>query len=135
MLEAALGGATRPAVLEAALGLSPPPRPEVSLVAADWAAPAVGRRKPSQGILGALDRAVRSFLRGSTFAAGLERALAGTQAGRGSVAASYGALAGAWYGAAAIPADLKAKVAGLDRLEDLAQQILDAADAGAGRLP
>jgi ADP-ribosylglycohydrolase len=135
MLAAALGGASRPAVLQAALNVQPPPRPEVSLVARDWSGPAVGRRRPAPGILGALDRTVRSFLRGSNFGAGLDRALAGPQSGRSSAAASYGALAGAWYGAAAIPAELQARVAGRERLEDLAQQILDAADAGGGPLP
>jgi len=135
MLAAALAGATRPAVLEAVAELTPPPRPEVALVAGDWSAPPVGRRKPPPGILGALDRAVRSFLRGSDFAAGLDRALAAPPEMRGSVAASYGALAGAWYGAAAIPRELAGRVAGLSRLEDFAGQILHSPGAGAGPVP
>lgn len=135
MLSAALAGATRPAVLDAAGKLSPLLRPEVTLVAADWSAPPVGRRKPATGILGALDRAVRSFLRGSNFAAGLERALAAPPDVRGSVAASYGALAGAWYGAAAIPRELSGRVAALSRLEDFAEQILQSPGAGDGPLP
>lgn len=135
LLGTALAGGTQAAMLDAAASLDPQPRPEVAMVAGDWSAPPVGRRKPLSGVLGALDRGVRSFLRASSFAAGLDRALAAPPALRSSVAASYGALAGAWYGAAAIPEELLGRVAGLHRLEDLAGKILASPGAGAGPVP
>jgi len=86
-------------------------------------------------MLGALDRAARAFARSTDFVSGLERALTAPSAERDAVAATYGALAGAWYGASAIPAAVWQRVAGMDRLETLAGQIFQHADAAGGPLP
>jgi ADP-ribosylglycohydrolase len=135
MIAAALQGQPRSAVMSVALlpgGL--PLREELRLLAEDWNGLQVGRRRPPPGILGALDRAARCFARSRTFADGLERALATARVERDAVAASYGALAGAWYGETALPADLKSRVAGLSRVASLAGQLFQRADAAGGRL-
>jgi len=124
MIAAALRGKPRSAVMAVALqpgGL--PLRDEIRLLAEDWNGPQVGRRRPPPGILGALDRAARCFARSRTFGDGLDRALAGSGGERDVVAAAYGALAGAWYGAPALPADLRARVAGTARLASLAGKL------------
>ena len=135
MIAAALRGQPRSAVMTAALvpgGL--PLRDELRLMAEDWNGLQVGRRRPPPGILGALDRAARCFARSRGFADGLERALATARVEQDAVAASYGALAGAWYGESALPADLKARVAGLPRLASLAGRLFQRPDAAGGRL-
>jgi ADP-ribosyl-[dinitrogen reductase] hydrolase len=135
MIAAALRGKPRSAVMAVALqsgGL--PLRDEIRLLAEDWNGPQVGRRRPPPGILGALDRAVRCFARSRTFADGLDRALAGSGGERDVVAAAYGALAGAWYGAPGLPADLRARVAGTARLASLAGKLFQCAQPSGGPL-
>ena len=135
MLTAALQGQAREEVLARAPTLALPLREEVAAVAAGWSASRPGRRPPVPGMLGALDRAARAFARSTDFVSGLERALTAPSAERDAVAATYGALAGAWYGASAIPAAVWQRVAGMDRLETLAGQIFQHADAAGGPLP
>ena len=110
-----------------------PLREELKGLAADWTGPQVGRRRPPPAILGALDRAVRAFARSREFADGLERALS-APADRDAVAASYGALAGAYYGEAGISPALRARVAGLSQLGTLAEQLFQRPGAADGRL-
>ncbi|HMA11795.1 MAG TPA: ADP-ribosylglycohydrolase family protein [Steroidobacteraceae bacterium] len=136
MIAEALRGQPRSVVMAVALrpgGL--PLCEELRLLAQDWNELQLGRRRPPPGILGALDRAVRCFARSRSFADGLERALAGSGAERDAVAASYGALAGAWYGAAALTPELRSRVAGLNRLTDLAGRLFRRAGAAGGPLP
>lgn len=125
MIAAAALGQPRSVVL--AVGLESGVLPftgEVRMLAEDWnGQQIVGRRRPPPGILGALDRAVRCYARSRNFADGLERALAGSNPERNAVAAAYGALAGACYGEAGLPADLRGRVAGLGRLADLAGRL------------
>ena len=135
MLAAALQGQSREEVLARTPTLALPLREDVATVAAGWSAPRPGRRPPAPGILGALDRAARGFARGSDFVSGLERALTAPAAERDAVAAAYGALAGAWYAGPAIPPVLWQRVAGVERLESLARQIFQQADAAGGALP
>jgi len=135
MIAAALHGAPRTAVLKVAQQFDALPlREEVKGLAADWTGPQVGRRRPPPAILGALDRAARAFARSRAFADGLERALSAPTADRDAVAASYGALAGANYGEAAIAPGLRARVAGLRRLGLLAEQLFQRPGAAGGRL-
>lgn len=134
-LVAALRGEPRTAILGAGAAMDPPLRPEVAIVVEDWSAPPVGRRRPAAGILGALDRAVRSFARSSDFAAGLERALTAPAGERDAAAAGFGALAGAWYGAAAIPETLLSRVNERERLVQLVGQIMHSPDAARDRVP
>jgi ADP-ribosylglycohydrolase len=100
-----------------------PVRDEVLAVAAQWLAPSAGRRKAPAGVLGVLDRAVRCFARSQTLADGLARALDGPGTDRDAVCAVYGALAGAWYGEDSIPLQLRKRVTGLIRLENIADQL------------
>jgi ADP-ribosylglycohydrolase len=135
MIAAALRGQPRSAVM--AVGLQPgglPLKEEVRQLAEDWNGLQVGRRRPPPGILGALDRAARCFARSRSFQDGLERALAGSGAERDAMAASYGALAGAWYGESALPGDLKARVAGVSRLTHLAGRLFHRSGAVGGEL-
>jgi ADP-ribosylglycohydrolase len=135
MIAAALRGQPRSVVM--AVGLQSgglPLRDEIRLLAEDWNGPLVGRRRPPSGILGALDRAARCFARSRTFADGLDRALAGSGGERDVVAAAYGALAGAWYGAPALPADLRERVAGAARLAGLAGRLFQRTPLAGGPL-
>jgi ADP-ribosylglycohydrolase len=135
MIAAALRGQPRSVVM--AVGLQPgrlPLKEELRLLAEDWNGHQVGRRRPPPGILGALDRAARCFARSRSFQDGLERVLAGSGAERDAMAASYGALAGAWYGEAALSADLKARVVDLGRVGDLAGQLFHRSGAARGEL-
>jgi len=135
MIASALQGAARGTVMTVAQHFEALPlRDELRTLAADWTGPQVGRRRPPPAILGALDRAVRAFSRSREFAGGLERALGAPPAERAAVAASYGALAGAYYGEASIPAALRGRVAGLSRLGALAEQIFQRPGAADGRL-
>lgn len=135
MIAAALQGAPRTAVLKVAQHFDALPlREELKGLAADWTGPQVGRRRPPPAILGALDRAVRAFARSREFADGLERALSVPAADRDAVAASYGALAGAYYGEAAIAPALRARVAGLPQIGRLAEQLFQRPGAADGRL-
>lgn len=135
MIAAALQGSSRAAVLAAAQQFEGLPlREEVRMLAADWTGPQVGRRRPPPAILGALDRAVRAFARSREFAGGLERALGAPTAERDATAASYGALAGAYYGEAAITPVLRQRVAGLARLGNLAEQLFQRPGAADGQL-
>ncbi len=74
-------------------------------------------------MLGVLDRAVRCFARSRSVADGLARALDSPGDDKDAICAVYGALSGAHYGEAAIGADLYRRVAGLQRLEQLADQL------------
>jgi ADP-ribosylglycohydrolase len=135
MMYAALRGEPQATVI--AVGLRPdnlPRREEVRLLAQEWNSPQPGRRSPPAGVLGVLDRAVRSFARSRSFADGLERALAGRGAERSAVAATYGALAGAWYGEIGLPTDLTARVANPGRIIDLAGRMLRGPGAKDGLL-
>jgi ADP-ribosylglycohydrolase/protein-tyrosine phosphatase len=122
MMAVALAGQKRESVLAFQPG-GLPLRDEVQAVAAGWLAPAMGRRKPHQGVLGVLDRAVRCFTRARTLGDGLARALDSPGNDRDAVCAVYGALAGAWHGADAIAPALRQRVAGLSRIEELADQL------------
>ena len=135
MIVTALQGASRAAVLAVAQEWQALPlREELRLLAADWTGPQVGRRRPAPGILGVLDRAVRALARSRDFGGGLERALGAPVADRDAVVASYGALAGACYGEAAIAPALRTRVAGAARLGTLAEQIFQRAGAAGGPL-
>jgi ADP-ribosyl-[dinitrogen reductase] hydrolase len=135
MIVAALQGAPRAAVLTVARQFDGMPlREELRMLAADWTGPQIGRRRPPPAILGALDRAVRAFARSREFADGLDRALGAPAADRDAVAASYGALAGAYYGEAAIAAALRKRVAGLSQLGALAEQLFQRPGAADGQL-
>ena len=105
---------------------------EVQSLSADWLARATGRRKPHQGVLGVLDRAVRCFARARTLGDGLTRALDSPGNDRDALCAVYGALAGAWHGEDAIPVVLRQRVAGLSRLEELADQLMQYGSARHG---
>jgi ADP-ribosylglycohydrolase len=125
MISAALGGKTRKQVLATADSLPGLPlRGEIRELARAWAEPqATARRHQPAGILGALDRAVRSFSKTTDFGAGMERASTQREPDRAITCASYGALAGAFYGEAAIPAPLRARVAGLVLLHALSDRL------------
>ncbi|MEO8315272.1 MAG: ADP-ribosylglycohydrolase family protein [Pseudomonadota bacterium] len=123
MISTALAGSSREAVLAAGQTCRMPLRDEVLTVARDWLTPTTGRRKPHAGVLGVLDRAVRCFARSRTLVDGLTRALDSPGTDRDAVCAVYGALAGAWHGEGAIPTALRQRVAGLSRLEDIADQL------------
>jgi ADP-ribosyl-[dinitrogen reductase] hydrolase len=135
MIAAALQGAPRATVLAVAQQFEGIPlRDELRMVAVDWTGPQVGRRKPPPAILGALDRVARAFARSREFCDGLERALGAPAADRDAVVASYGALAGAYYGEATIPPALRQRVAGLAQLGTLAEQLFQRPGAVGGRL-
>jgi ADP-ribosyl-[dinitrogen reductase] hydrolase len=135
MIAAALRGAARAELMaEAERTEGLPLRDELRLLAVDWNGPQVGRRKPPTGILGALDRAVRCFARTRDFPEGLQRALAASGPERDAVAAGFGALAGAYYGEAALPPALRARVANLERVGALAEQMFQRHGAAGGRL-
>jgi ADP-ribosylglycohydrolase len=91
----------------------------------------VGRRRPPPGLLGVMDRAVRCYAKSSSFAVGLERALATRGANRPVVCAVYGALAGAHYGEDCIPEDWRGRVEGLERVGRLAEELFRTASANA----
>jgi ADP-ribosyl-[dinitrogen reductase] hydrolase len=124
MIAAALTGSPREAVLAvASCATALPLRDDVRSMASEWLEPRQLRRKPYQDVLGALDRAVRAFMRSRDFDDGLDRVLGGRAQDRDAVAATYGALAGAWYGEAAIGPTLRARAAGLDRAGQLAERL------------
>ncbi len=124
MLSQALAGGSRESVLATAGQLGGMPlRDEVRLLAADWLDPPIGRRKPHRAALGVLDRAVRCFARSRSIEGGLKRALDSPGSDQEAVCAIYGALAGAYYGEAAIEPGLRNRVAGLSRLERLADRL------------
>ena len=136
MIAAALAGRSRPQVLAVGEELHGMPlKTEVLDVAREWHDPQVGRRRPPSGILGALDRAVRSFAKTRDFSAGLERARTHRGADRATVCAAYGALAGAYYGEAAISAQWRSQVANLDRLEALADRLFLRGHDSRARIP
>lgn len=115
----ALQGSDRQEVAGAGLQLGASLREEVLQVAEGWAEPG-GRRSPGPPILAALDRAVRAFLRTRDFTSGLARLQEGPAADRDATFAVFGALAGAWYGEAGLPAGLLARLRGREDLEELA---------------
>jgi ADP-ribosylglycohydrolase len=124
MISLALAGHARRTVLQADRQLGGMPlRDEIRMLSADWCAPSVGRRRPWQSVLGTLDRAVRCFARSRGFDDGMARALDSHREDRDAVCASYGALAGAYYGEASISAALRARVTGLARIERLADEL------------
>jgi ADP-ribosyl-[dinitrogen reductase] hydrolase len=124
MISQALAGCSRESILATAGQLGGMPmRDEVRLLAADWLDPPIGRRKPYRAALGVLDRAVRCFARSRSLAGGLQRALDSPGNDRDALCAVYGALAGAYYGESGIDAGLHNRVAGLPRLERLADRL------------
>jgi ADP-ribosylglycohydrolase len=132
MQTTALRGGSRKEVLALAPTLGGIPlRGDVLAMASDWTAPAVGRRRPPPGVLGVMDRAVRCYAKSSSFAVGLERALATRGANRPVVSTVYGALAGAHYGEEGIPADWRGRLAGLERVGRLAEELFRSASANA----
>jgi ADP-ribosylglycohydrolase len=125
MITAALSGRSRKQVLLTAADMQGLPlRDEVRDLARYWGeVQAAPRRSQPQGILGALDRAVRSFAKTRDFGAGMARALAHRGADRALISSAYGALAGAYYGEAAIPVPMVAQVAGVEHLQELADRL------------
>jgi ADP-ribosylglycohydrolase len=133
MIARALAGQSREQVLATASQLGGMPlRDEVRVLAADWSGPQVGRRKPYLAVLGVLDRAVRCFARSRNIADGLARALDSPGSDRDAICAAYGALSGAYYGEDAIEPALRSRVAGLSRLEQLADRLLQHGSARHG---
>jgi hypothetical protein len=100
-----------------------PLRDDLLALAAEWQAPARGRRKPLAGMNGVLDRAVRCFARSRSFADGLQRALESPGSDRDAVCAAYGALAGAFHGEDAIDTGLRERVAGLAGVAQIAERL------------
>lgn len=133
MLSQALVGGSRVAVLAAIDHIDGLPlREEVRALAAEWRTPQVGRRKPYQAVLGTLDRAVRCFARSRSVGEGFARALDSRSEDRDAVCATYGALAGAYYGEAAVEPDLRSRVAGLARVERVAEHLYQYGSAERG---
>jgi ADP-ribosylglycohydrolase len=133
MVSVAVAGGSRAAVLSAAVQAGAfPLRDEVRQLAADWQVPQTGRRKPHQAVLGTLDRAVRCFARTRSLADGLERALDANTEDRDAVCATFGALAGAYYGEAAIGQELRSRVAGLAQVERVADALYQQGSAVRG---
>jgi ADP-ribosyl-[dinitrogen reductase] hydrolase len=133
MVCVALSASSRAAVLNAAAQAGALPlREEVRQMAVDWQGPQTGRRKPYQAVLGTLDRAVRCFARTRSLADGFKRALDSTTADRDAVCASFGALAGAYYGEAAIGQELRSRVAGLAQVERIADALYQQGSAARG---
>jgi ADP-ribosylglycohydrolase len=122
MISRALAGMPREALLAAGQVGGMPLREEVGAMVAGWSVGA-GRRKPLSGVLGVLDRAVRCVMRARTFGDGLQRALDSPGNDRDAVCAVYGALAGALHGEAAFDPALLRRMAALDRLTQLADQL------------
>jgi ADP-ribosylglycohydrolase len=132
MTTAALGGAGRDEVLHLAASFGGLPlRSDVFAMAADWSAPSVGRRRPLQGVLGVMDRAVRCYAKSSNFQVGMERALAARSADRAVICTVYGALAGAHFGEEGIPTAWRDPVVGRGRVRQLADQLFERASANA----
>lgn len=126
MISQALAGCSLEAVLSTAQKLGGMPLcAEVRLLATDWLSPPTGRRKPCQQALGVLDRAVRCFARSRNWGGGLARALDSPGQDKDVLCAVYGGLAGAFHGAAAIEPAFHGRVAGLGRLEILADRLLE----------
>jgi ADP-ribosylglycohydrolase len=124
MISRALAGQSREAMLAAATQLGGMPlRAEIHALAAGWQEQQAGRRKPPAAALRVLDRAVRCFVRSRGIADGFARALDSPGDDRDAICAVYGALAGAHYGDEAIPAELRARVAGMQRIEQLADRL------------
>ncbi len=130
MLVVALGGRSREAMLGVATRKGGIPlRDEVLAVARSWGAQPGGRRSRVPGILGCLDRAVRAFLRTDSFPAGLSRLLDAPGPDADATLAAFGALAGAHYGEAGLPPAWRLRLANLQRLEDLADELFVASRA------
>ena len=135
MITAALEGRDRDVVLGVASQIHGIPlKEDVVRVAAEWLAPSAGRRQQPAAILGCLDKAARNFARAEDFESGLERLLASPGAYPDATFAAYGALAGAYWGEAAQPSDLHEAVAGIDRLEVLADRLYLRTRAAGGRV-
>jgi ADP-ribosylglycohydrolase len=97
---------------------------EVRAVALGWQAREPGRRAAQRGLLGTLDRATRSLLRARDFHSGLQVALAARSADRDALGATYGALAGAFFGvgSVAVPGARLAGIAHVERVAGLLYQ-------------
>ncbi|MEO6185752.1 MAG: ADP-ribosylglycohydrolase family protein [Steroidobacteraceae bacterium] len=125
MIALALGGRGRAVILGAPHRFAATPlRSDIMELADEWVTPRVGRRKPHRGVLGALDRAVRSFARSRDFADGMQTALSARTDDRDAVCAAYGALAGAYYGDGLLGFD-RLRPDGLERVGRLAEQVLE----------
>jgi ADP-ribosylglycohydrolase len=96
---------------------------DVRQVAAGWKQSLVGRRAPPAGLLGCLDKAVRAFAKADDFLSGIEKLLDSPGAYPDATLSVYGALAGAHFGERSIAPELKATVAGIDRLETICDQM------------
>jgi ADP-ribosylglycohydrolase len=124
LLVVLLGGRSREAMLGVATRKGGIPlRDEVLAVARGWSAPPGGRRSQAPAILGCLDRAVRAFLRTESFEAGLLRLLDAPGPDPDATLAAYGALAGAHYREAGLPPAWRLRIAGLRRVEDMADRL------------
>lgn len=131
LLTALLTGGDKAAMLEAAgARLVLPLHADVAAMAKLWSAPPGGRRPRLPGILGALDSAVRAFLRTDGFEAGLAR-LGESGPDPDATLSAFGALAGAHYGEAALAsaAGPAGDPASRERLGALAEQLFRAASA------
>lgn len=123
MLAVALAGGSREEVLRAGAWIRGLPlRAEVQQLAAGWLAKGAPRRAAPRGLLGALDRIARVFAAGRDYNAGLI-ALFDKEADRDALGAAWGALAGAFYGEAGIGSTQLVRVAGLERVRQLAGQL------------
>jgi ADP-ribosyl-[dinitrogen reductase] hydrolase len=124
MLAVALAGGSRERVLRAGGEISGPPlRAELQQLAADWLATGgAAKRAAPRGVLGALDRVARIFAAGKDFDTGLA-VLGKGDADRDALGAAWGALAGAFQGEAAITPVQRERVAGLARVEQLAERL------------
>jgi ADP-ribosylglycohydrolase len=133
MISQALVGRPREALFTVGQVGGMPLREEVGALVAAWSVRS-GRRKPLSGVLGVLDRAVRCVVRARTFDDGLQRALDSPGNDRDAVCAVYGALAGALHGDDGIDPALRRRVAALDRLTQLADQLCQHGSARRGAI-
>ncbi|MGC4028890.1 MAG: ADP-ribosylglycohydrolase family protein [Steroidobacteraceae bacterium] len=130
----ALTGQDKAAVIASGEIAGLPLKDEVLRAAAGWAAAPGGRRQALPAILAVLDRAVRSFVRSSDVMAGFARLRATPGADADATLAAYGALAGAWYGEAGLPAVLLARLQGREWIDALAVRLSEGR-ASAAKVP
>ncbi len=124
MVAAALQGRDFEGLLQAPSELGGPAlKPEVQKVVNEWLAPPTSRRAVPAAILGCLDRAIRALARAENFSEGMERLLSAPGTYPDATFSAYGALAGAFFGETSVPHELRAAVAGIERLETLADRL------------
>lgn len=116
------GSLDRRQALVAAMEAAPASRPDV-LQAVEDATGADGAALAATGILGALAHAVHAFLHIDDMAAGFEWLRRVPADDRDAAMAAYGMLAGTWQGTAGLPQPWLARLAGRERLQQLALRL------------